>query len=439
MLQEQQQHPQPTIDVHAGGSPYDTKRKDSFQAFQEACAALPQTYDGTNEKYPAFIVALKQKTMHCFWNDPTTGIITIAGKNLFDDIRTITETELQTARAARTDPRAQQNSIALYETIRKSLTGDAFTSFFSQDGNLPTDKDGPLMFKAIQGFTTVQTVSSAVEVTDELSNFDPAKYKFNITVINQELSGLFLRAMQSPMGCTDQLQIAYILRTYRKIKRPAEWTHFVTQMESQQQSNPPTITDPRILMNMAGARYRELKNFTEEYGPSLMSLEEHVVVMMAEAKKEAAANKKAKTKTPEKEGTPKKPKGGADLPPFATHTKTTLGDGGRPYKEDETKTWNGQTYHFHLAPTHAKRRRWFVGAGSVCQTCNKWKNAKDDGTKSTDATSALSDLTPDDSQAPGGAAEVPSFNALISSALAKTEDEAVKILLGEILDMSSNN
>ena len=71
----------PTIDVHAGGSPYDTKRKDSFQAFQEACAALPQTYDGTNEKYPAFIVALKQKTMHCFWNDPTTGIITIAGKS----------------------------------------------------------------------------------------------------------------------------------------------------------------------------------------------------------------------------------------------------------------------------------------------------------------------------------------------------------------------
>ena len=401
---QQPAHHQPVIivDLHQTGTAYNLAQRNGLAAFQEASAALLHKYDGSNSTYPNFLNALQQRAAKCFWTAVATsgGITTYGGKDLFTQINSITEQELRTAYAARTNDRAKQNSLALYECLSNSVSGNLYSNFFSQSGNLPAQRDGPLLFKAISKFTTINTMSSAVDTTDSLTNLDPAAYNFNIVLINQELNQLFVRTAQSPFGhiVNNPYKLFYSLKAYEKIKRPRDFHDFVVDLKRQYTTG--TLTDPTILMSEATAKFNELRQFTGEYQASSSSLEESVVTMLSNlAAKQLKQTKKGSGDPDERK--PKQSEGDdpKKTPPFLTHTRASAKSGGAEYKEGDTKVWNGTKYYFHVAESHKDGKQWFQHNPAKCITCNRFKDPDDknktneDNDNSTASTAQVSDMS----------------------------------------------
>mmetsp|Transcript_19768 Transcript_19768/g.48569 ORF Transcript_19768/g.48569 Transcript_19768/m.48569 type:complete len:291 (-) Transcript_19768:168-1040(-) len=246
----------------------------------------------------------------------------------------------------------------------------------------------------------MNTISSAFAANDQLTNLDPATYKYNIVLINQALGQLFVRLAQSSFDY-DQYKVFCTLRTYAKIKQPREWSYFVTFREEEQESG--TLTDPVVLMNKAVKKYNRCNQFTGEFQASSSSLEEIVRSMlttMENKQKRLAASKPIKDAKDSKPDNAKKPKLLEDenkkkAPPFLTHTRKSAKNGGKPYEEDDTKTWNKNKYYFHVCPNHKGGKRWFQHTCGSCIACNKWKKKQcnnDDGS-SVPKASAISEWT----------------------------------------------
>jgi len=60
-----------TTDLHEGTSPYDLNKRNGLAAYDEAKAALPFMFDGSNATYPNLIHALQQRIRVCNWNPMT--------------------------------------------------------------------------------------------------------------------------------------------------------------------------------------------------------------------------------------------------------------------------------------------------------------------------------------------------------------------------------
>ena len=409
-----------TTDLHSGIEPYDLNKRNGLAAYDEAKAALPFMFDGSNATYPNLIHALQQRIRVCNWNPMITmagaddtpaasNIITIGTapdtKNILDMINQITDAELEAARVTRaggTNERAKQNAKCMYLCLASSLTGNIHSVLFSQPGNLPKHMDGPLLLKRIATFTTIYTLPSAVTTGNALTNMDPAKYGFNIIKINKELSRLFVLYSQGPFGSvmTDEFRLFYMLQAYDKIKRPMEWSTSVSDWKRQQTSK--TLKDPLVLSAEAQNKFLELECFTGNYKASTQRIQESVVAMLSKIanKKPASQNeetpKKEKANESDKEAEKEK-----KIPPFVTHARKPRKDGGGDYKEGDTREWNGKTWNFHPATTHRDKKRWFVHAVPDCLTCRKFKTndtASANNTDNDDSTpdaSAISDLSDD--------------------------------------------
>ena len=297
----------PVIDLQSTGSPYNLAHRDGLSAYKEASEQLDHKYNGSNATYPNFLNALQQRARKCFWSTAnTSNITTIAGKDLFTQINSISEAELQAGHANRVDDRAKQNSKALYETLSKSIDGDLYSSLFNQAGNLPTLIDGPLLFKFISRYTTVNTMTAAAKTSDQLTNLDPVVYKFNIVEINQVLGQLFICTSQSPFGqiVNEDYKIFWVLKTYEKIKRPREWYDFV--LDNRRDYKRRLVTDATDLMADATSKYNKLAQFTGEYTAATTTVEQSVVVMMTTLKKVASAKRETSAKKETYEGEAKR-------------------------------------------------------------------------------------------------------------------------------------
>ena len=71
----------------------------------------------------------------------------LMSKNIFDDYQGIYENYVKTAKVARTNGRAIQNSPAIYKTLQNSITGDIKTQMFLKIVNIPSMEDGVSFFK----------------------------------------------------------------------------------------------------------------------------------------------------------------------------------------------------------------------------------------------------------------------------------------------------
>lgn len=286
------------------------------------------------------------------------------------------------------NPRARQNADAFYQVLIHSIDGDLHTNFLGQ-GRLPSHKDGPLLFKAIQDFTTVNTMDAGTDTNKELLLFDPEKYKFNIVTINHTLNMLFIRATHSPLSnqVGDRFKLHYTLEAYSKIKRPTEWATFVCDAKRQASARPPRLTDPTTLMNEGVEMYRTLKQFTGEYMPNSRTLEEEVVAMKAIQERQ---DKRLRKPAPKGEPEPKKQKADEDpphnsnLPKWVNHTHRPKHQGGKPYQMDDTRVFNGKTYYFHDQPIHRDGRRWYTHKSSRCQACERHRGRNDEEKKEDD-------------------------------------------------------
>jgi len=261
------------------------------------------------------------------------------GRNVLAEITLISEADIRNAITARAgNARAQQNSAAMHKALTSCWTGSLKTNF-SHYTNIPAEKDGPLLLKYMANFTTVRTQKSAMNANKELALFDPQKYTFNILAINKALNHLFLRYSQSSFGAhlDNNLRLFYILTAYDLIKRPSEWSYFVERKLQERESNPPTLTDPRVLMIEAATKFNDLKQFTQEYKASKEIQEEYVVAMLAKQDKKLKAQETTSKKTKkELEKDKEKEKGkddGNKDPPFLLDTKDAQ-NAGATYKEN---------------------------------------------------------------------------------------------------------
>ena len=152
---------QPLLDPYTDHAPFDLLSRAGSQAFATACTALDDTWDGTADAFPTFIVALCVCAREVNWGAPNPyGILTIgatpadpdnnipafAGYNLLTNYHNITQAQLTVAFNNCNNNRAIQNSKAMYCCLKASITGDLKTTVFDQIDNLPTHEDGRSLF-----------------------------------------------------------------------------------------------------------------------------------------------------------------------------------------------------------------------------------------------------------------------------------------------------
>ena len=146
----------PILDPFASNAPFNLASRAGDTAFQRASSALDETWDGTVETFPSFIIALRIRSAEVGWNAAAPqGVVTIAGHNLFTEYHSITDQDITNEFTNRVNDRAVQNSKTMYQCIKASITGDLKATIFGQAGNLPTREDGPTLFKTLTSFTMV--------------------------------------------------------------------------------------------------------------------------------------------------------------------------------------------------------------------------------------------------------------------------------------------
>ena len=140
---------QPVLDPFIANDPFDLASRAGAAAFTTACSKLEDTWDGTAETFPAFVIALKIRSNEANWTAAAPQVITtIAGKDLLTNYHSITDAELETDRTARANDRAIQNSKAMYRCLKASITGDLRATLLDQAANVNPIEDGPTLFKS---------------------------------------------------------------------------------------------------------------------------------------------------------------------------------------------------------------------------------------------------------------------------------------------------
>ena len=191
----------PVFDPFDSTEPFDLSTRAGSAAYTTISAPLDEVWDGHVATFPSFIVALRLRSEEGGWNatapqgiltfpTDTTGIT----NNILTDYHSITDAQIETARAARVDQRAIQNSKAMFKCIKSSIKGALKDTIFTQIGNMPTHSDGNTLFKTLTSFTTVASLQLSMLSFQNILDFNPFDWEFNIPVINGKLIHLFTLA-----------------------------------------------------------------------------------------------------------------------------------------------------------------------------------------------------------------------------------------------------
>ena len=356
--------PTPVLDPFLSNDPFDLASRAGSTAFTTACSKLDDTWDGTAEKFPAFVIALRVRAVEANWVAAAPrGITTIAGKNLLTDYHSITDTEIELDRAARTNDRAIQNSKAMYRCIKSSITGDLRATLLDQAATTTPVEDGPTLFKKLTKYTMMSTSQLMLQSLRSILDFDPAEHDFSIPTINTKLNHLFMLATTPRRTLHDDERISHTIAVYAKIKQPELWAQWVR--EQMNAINNGTITNAQDFMNSAVLEYNHVCGQNGgAFNGSGNTLTEDIVAMIAAKQKKP--QKDVKEIKPEQKPSAKK------LPPFLKHFKDGLGDSAKPYKLGDTKTWNNETWYFCDCPSHRDKAKWHTHPPESCRTRLRW-------------------------------------------------------------------
>ena len=382
------------VDPKDSPDPLDRTTRLGSSLYNQSVEPLDVVWDGQAENLAQFANALLLRARQARWDtNGLTGItrITInvpAGPggvqvpriyHLLKDYRSISMEMVQNAHNARQNPRAIQNSQAMYECLAASFTGQIKSLIFDQLGNMPEIEDGPILFIRAIHCSQALGMASSITALDKLSDLDPAQYKFDITDINTALFNL----MKQSAGLTGKLfpneaQVTYLLRTYKRIKQPEAWK---TWVEARTTDNPPPIAQK--LANDAVAYANTLQQ-EGVWQPKKQTLEAQIQAMLAQHVDKAKKRKAdPKGDTGKENNNAKRRKGDSkakstdkknSAPPFLTNRKTK---DGKDHKVGDTKTWNGKEYHYCDCPNHKQNSAWHLFSAEQCRTRAKWLKEKD--------------------------------------------------------------
>ena len=270
------------------GDPLDLASRPGSSLFHDGALALASKFTGKVNTLQLFLADLKTRAKMCHWDHPTHGILTVAinstNYNLLKDYGKITEPQVQAAWmaciAADASPRAKQNSQMMYECLMASITEEAKSALTSRDQDF--HEDGPSLFYHVVSQLFMATFSNAQATHDNLSDFHPKQFKYDIIQVNNYISSamMTLKAALLARGTITNQEILYFqFKVYKKIKALAEWTTHILFLESTVASTPGYT--PETLFNEMQAKYTTLLN-QGLWWPSDKTPKEQTLAMVAQ-------------------------------------------------------------------------------------------------------------------------------------------------------------
>lgn len=431
---------QPLLDPFDSSAPFDLSSRAGSVAFAAASAALDESWDGSVETFPSFIVTLRIRASEVKWNAVAPqGILTFGGNNLLTHYHSVTDTDIETALTARVDPRAVQNARALYQCLKRSITGDLRATVFDQTDNLPATEDGPTLFKKLTTFTMVASTQLSMLSFKHILEFDPSAHAFNIPTINTKLIHLFVLATTRDRILQESEKLQHTLHVYSRIQQPELWAQWVRNQVDAFDDG--LITVCQAFMNSAVIKFNKITGSSEGgFRGSSSTVQDDIVAMVAAAKR-----KRPSPSTPPSGSKPPQDKDDSTssppkLPPFVRHFKTSADDKAKKYALGDTKTWNKLTWYFCDCPTHRNKIKWHTHKPEICRTRLKWLET--DGKAPIANTGVGDDIDDDDVTSLTEPSSVPDENditGLLANALSLAGDNAeVTDLIAEALNAASN-
>ena len=226
-------------------------------------------------------------------------------------------------------------------------------------------EDGPSLFYHVVSQLFTATSSNAQANHDNLSDFHPERFKYDIVQVINHISStiMTLNAASLASGTITNQEILYFqFKVYKKIKAPAEWTTHILLLESMVASIPGDTPDTPF--NETQAKYTTLLN-QGLWQPSDKTPEEQTLAMVSQqqlAKKSSSNSTMTKPNSGQSSKTTEMDK---KSPPFA-NSLSKLGD---------TTQWNGKTYYW--CPANHKHSHWHMHKVEECNTYKKMIKEQD--------------------------------------------------------------
>ena len=432
-------------DPFATNDPFDLSSRVGSNAFLSSSAPLDVIWDGDVANFPSFVVALRLRAKEAKWDAAgDSGILTISGKDILTEYHSISTTDIEAARTARTNNRALQNSRAMYSCIKNSIKGDIRDTIFTQFDNIPDYEDGDTLFKKITTFTTVASLQLSMLSFTNILNFSPSDHQFNIATINSKLIHLFILSTTSSRTLDEAERISHTINVYKKIVQPESWAQWVrTKEDSFEEGN---ITVCQSFMNAAVMKYNKIICEMGKFTGSMTTVQEDIVAMVAKQTKKRGGNDFDSSKRFDQN---KRSKVSANSPPFVNHHQDASGN---KYKLGDTQEFNSRTFFFCGCPDHRLGLKWHTHPPTKCKVRIAWL-AKQQSASNSVVPSALlvTDQSSDDATATTTAtpsvsptdtsvltAETPNLQALLASAMNMVPDnEAVRDMIAEVLNATA--
>ena len=393
VLQAYTAHPPaaPPIGHHAvlqlfdDSSPFDLSSRAGSAAMSKASSPLGPTWDGTIDKLPPFLTALKARAREAKWNAAApNGILLFSvnnvSHNILTDFHSIPEATIETTRLSRTDPRAIQNSRAMFFALSASIDGDLQNTIFTQDGNIPDIEDGPLLFKRMLQTTVAASSQVSMQALRDLQDLNPADYAYNISIINTRATHLFTLATTGARTLSDGERIQLLLTTYNRIRQPAAWATWVANKTEAFDAgllvSANHVSAHQLLMNDAILKSNRL-HADKDHGLlkwRSTSLEEDVVAMLikpAVSFPKASFPQRSPSVAPAANNNDP-PNSKPALPPFARHFKSSPAPDAPKFKVGDSKLFNDASWYFCDCPTHRNKVKWHTFPHTECRQRQRW-------------------------------------------------------------------
>ena len=363
------------VDPVFQAAPFDLSSRAGINAYTQASSKLSETWDGSVNKFPSFLIALRERAQESNWMAPLPqGILTITSvtdpsgattHDLITEYQSITDADIQQAFMARTDNRAKQNSTTMYRAIKQSIDGDLHTTLFQSDVlTTPTAEDGVALFHQLTKFTAIASLQLYTISLRKLLEFQPADYDFNIPTINKQLNHLFVLSTTKTRKIPSVERIHHTLTVYERIQQPEVWAQWVRHQFDEFQAG--RITNIVDFQNSAVLKYNTVATKYTKFPGSSTTIQEDVVAMLS--KRKVGTDKPSdKTNDPDESN-----KRSRSLPPFARHYRVSNEPEAALYKVGDTKAHQGTTWYFCDCPHHRGKIKWHTYSAESCRTRKSW-------------------------------------------------------------------
>ena len=432
--------PPPVFDPFAEDKPFNLSTRQGAQSYSEASSPLDEIWDGCVNTFPSFIINLQIRANEAKWNGIAPHDITkINGKDIFSDYHSISDTEISTERAARTDTRALQNATTMFKCIKSSVAGNVKETIFTQNGNLPSHNCGVTLLKELTTLTSVSSLQLSLLAFSNILQFNPVDFEFDVPKINTKLTQLFTLAATQHRNINDLEKIQHTLNVYGKIMQPELWAQWVRNKFDEFENG--SVTNSQDFMNSATIKYNKVSATSGgKFNGSIHTVQEDVIALLSTKSKSRTFKCKQDNDDNDNNESPTQERK-HEAPDFLYHYKD--GTTNQNYKVGDKKEFNGTTFYFCDAPWHKKKAKWHTHTAEKCRVRKNWLKSNKGKDKDDDASQNRSNpeanVADTDSSAndtPNDSTSFSDVTALLASAMNLVSDnDAVRDQIAEALNL----